>query len=223
MAVAGLAAFALFRACRQHGPAFGPAIPGGGYSMSKTQGRSVVSIEPASPAALAPFGRLLAHDEATRNVAPFYDGAVVTSRPVEYDCEGPTELSLARIQPRAPQVRFLERHFLHTQAFLPLGSKPFVLVMAPPAPAPELASLRAFLFDGSAGFALHRGTWHEFPFALHADTDIVVVLSAQTVRDLRNTAADSLDASGPDLEKIDLAARHAALPMVDLAGAAPPA
>ena len=173
-------------------------------------------VHEADPAALAPYGRLLTHDELTANIAPFYDGAVVTSRPVAYECEGPTELSLARVQPRAPRVRFLERHFRHTQSFLPLGGKPFVLVMAPPSPAPELAALRAFRFDGSAGFALHLETWHEFPFALVPDTDVVVVLSSQTVQDLRNTADDSLDASGPDLEKLDLAARYAELPVVDL-------
>ena len=33
------------------------------------------------------------------------------------------ELSLARVQPRPARVRFLERHFRHTQAFLPLGRK----------------------------------------------------------------------------------------------------
>jgi len=184
--------------------------------MSKSVDSSTLAVEPAEPDRLAPFGCLLTHDETTRNVAPFYDEAVVTSRPVAYQCEGPTELSLARVQPRTPRVRFLERHFRHTQSFLPLGGKPFVLVMAPPAPAPDLAALRAFRFDGSAGFAMCLETWHEFPFALEADTDIVVVLSAQTVQDLRNTASDSLDASGPDLEKLDLQARYEELPVIDL-------
>jgi len=175
-----------------------------------------LAVQPATPAELAAFGRLLTHDEATANVAPFYGGAVVTSQPVAYECEGSTELSMARIQPRAPRIRFLERHFRHTQSFLPLGGKPFVLVMAPPSPAPDLKQLRAFRFDGSAGFAMHLETWHEFPFALEADTDMVVVLSAQTIKDLRNTAGDSLDASGPDLEKLDLQARFTRLPVVDL-------
>jgi ureidoglycolate lyase len=188
-----------------------------GGSRADTSAPGVnIRVSDADAAALSAFGRLLTHDEATRNIAPFYDQAVVTSRPVDYVCEGSTELSLARVQPRKPRVRFLERHFRHTQTFLPLGGKPFVLVMAPPAPSPDLAALRAFRFDGSAGFAMHLETWHEFPFALEADTDIVVVLSAQTVRDLRNTATDSLDACGPDLEKLDLMARYPSLPVVDL-------
>jgi ureidoglycolate lyase len=184
--------------------------------MMNTAESSALAVEPATADRLAPFGRLIAHDEATRNVAPFYDDAVVTSLPVAYQCDGRTELSLARVQPRAPRVRFLERHFRHTQSFLPLGGKPFVLVMAPPSAAPAMEALRAFHFNGSAGFAMHLETWHEFPFALEPDTDIVVVLSAQTIEDLRNTAADSLDASGPDLEKLDLLARYTELPVVSL-------
>ena len=31
---------------------------------------------------------------------------------------------------------------------------------------PDLDHVKAYYFDGSSGFAMHRGTWHEFPFAI---------------------------------------------------------
>ena len=178
--------------------------------MSASPGVRRIPLEPASAVSLAAFGRILGAGEAPDFLAaPFYGGAVSTSRPAEYRCEGATELSLARITPREPQVRFFERHFRHTQAFIPLGGKPFVLLMAPPGAAdlPDLDQVRAFYFDGSAGFVMHVGTWHEFPFALEPDTDVVVVLSSQTVMDLRNTSEDDREASGPDLQKLDIVAR----------------
>ena len=71
---------------------------------------------------------------------------------------------------RPLRVSWMERHFLHTQTFFPLGA-PFVAVLAPPGEGelPDLDAARAFVFDGSAGLMLHLGTWHEFPFALHDD------------------------------------------------------
>jgi ureidoglycolate lyase len=103
----------------------------------------------------------------------------------------------------------MERHFQHTQVFMPLAGKPFVAVMAPPSAGelPALDQVRAFLFDGSAGFSLHLGTWHEFPFAVEDGTDLVVILSSQTGYDLKGKDAVTEEAHGPDLDKKDIVAR----------------
>ena len=181
--------------------------------MNTSPGVRRVPLEPASAESLAAFGRILGGGDAPSFLAaPFYGDAVSTSRPAEYRCEGATELSLARINPRPPQVQFFERHFRHTQAFIPLGGKPFVLLMAPPGDAalPDLDRVRAFQFDGSTGFVMHLGTWHEFPFALEPETDVIVVLSSQTVKDLQNTSAGGREAGGPDLQKLDIVARTGA-------------
>ncbi len=178
--------------------------------MTALPSSRVIPLEPAESTALEPFGQLLGPGHAERwATPPFYADAVRTSRPADYYCAGETQLSLSQVSPRPNKVRFLERHFQHTQAFIPLQGKPFILVMAPPGPGsePDLGLVRAFRFDGSAGFVMHLGTWHEFPFALQSDTDLIVVLSAQTVLDLHNTGDNSLEASGPDLQKLDIVAR----------------
>ena len=55
---------------------------------------------------------------------------------------------------------------------------------------------------------IHRGTWHEFPFAVEDDTHIVVMLSSQTSRDLQNRAPNGIEAFGPDLDKKDIVLRE---------------
>lgn len=164
-------------------------------------------VQAATSENLAAFGQLLCrHPSAPGFGASFYEGSVATSRPVDYHCEGPTELSLSSINPRPGRVRFLERHFQHTQTFIPLEGKPFVLVMAPPneEDMPDFDAVQAFHFDGKAGFMMFVGTWHEFPFAVHPDTDLVVVLSAQTAVDLRNESRDGIEVRGDDLQKVDI-------------------
>jgi ureidoglycolate lyase len=105
------------------------------------------------------------------------------------------------------EALWLERHFLHTQAFIPLGGKPFAMILAPPSEGdlPDLDRAAAFVFAGDQGLAMHVGTWHEFPLAIEDGTDIVVLLRRQTVQDLARREGN--EASGPDLEKRDLEAR----------------
>ena len=167
-------------------------------------------LEAASAKALEPFGQIIGRAAGASPVAvDFYKGAIRMSYPADFECEHPVEITLAQMDRRPGEVRYLERHFQHTQAFIPLGGKPFVAVMAPPGPEdlPDLSQVRAFRFDGSAGFAMHIGTWHEFPFALEDGTDLVVILSSQTGYDLKAKNTVTEEAHGPDLDKKDIAAR----------------
>jgi ureidoglycolate lyase len=148
----------------------------------------------------------------------YYAGAVAMSRPVDFACSGSTELSLTSLKRRPFEVRYLERHFLHTQTFIPLGGKPFVVVLAPPCEEelPDLGALKAFHFDGSAGLCLGLGTWHEFPFAYDDDTHVAVVLSSQVTEDLHNRSENGVEASGPDLDKKDIVSRTGVQIVVDV-------
>ncbi len=170
-----------------------------------------VKVEVATPDSTAAFGTLLGR-KPEMNVMPvsFYGDRVITSRPVDYSCETRTELSLAMLKVRPFRVQYLERHFGHTQTFIPLGGKPFAAVFAPPSDGelPDLDAVRAFRFDGSAGFCLHVGTWHEFPFPLVDDTDVIVVISSQTSHDLRQRATNGIESFGPDLDKKDMTLRY---------------
>jgi len=103
----------------------------------------------------------------------------------------------------------LERHFKHTQVFLPLGGKPFIAVLAPPTDTdlPNIDEAKAFLFDGQAGLSMHLGTWHEFPFALVEDTQLVVLLRQETSKSLKSENVFDGEGLGPDLDKKDITRR----------------
>ncbi len=181
----------------------------------------LLPVEEATPENVAPFGHLIGSGTGMELMSlDYYKGAVRASRPAPFVSEHPVELSLASVDPRPPEVRYMERHFQHSQAFLSFGGKPFVVVMAPPGEGelPDLSKVQALRFDGMAGFLMHVGTWHEFPFALEAGTDIVVLLSDQTTRDLHNKQPDTEEAFGPDLDKKDIAARTGKLFRFEAAG-----
>lgn len=165
-------------------------------------------LEDATAAALAPFGELLGVGRG-RPSSPtrFYDDAVELVEKAPFVSDADTCLSVARVHPRPLEVRWMERHFKHTQVFLPINGQPYAVVVAPPgdAPLPELARVRAFRFPGDCGFMMQVGTWHEFPFALEGPADMVIVLRNETNRNLE--AVEDGEAVGEDLEKRSVARR----------------
>jgi len=82
-------------------------------------------------------------------------------------------ISIFRAQPRALPlaVRMLERHPLGSQAFMPLGSQPYLVVVGS---SPD-AIPRAFLAQPGQGINLHRGVWHHPLLALRATSDFLVI------------------------------------------------
>ena len=159
-------------------------------------------LEEADAASIAPFGELLGVDRGRpTSRTRFYDDAVELVEKAPFRSDADTCLSIARVRPRPFEVIWMERHFKHTQVFLPLNREPYAVVLAPPnqAALPDLDAVRAFRFPGDCGFMMHIGTWHEFPFALHAAADMVVVLRRETNRNL-DAVADG-EAVGEDLEK----------------------
>jgi ureidoglycolate lyase len=165
-------------------------------------------LEEATPEAIAPYGALLGAGLGASRGTAFYEDAVVLYDTPTFASDADTCLSVARVHRRPGEVRFLERHFKHTQAFLPLNGAEYAVVVAPPTPAsdvPELAAVRAFRFRGDRGFLMHVGTWHEFPFALAAPVELVVVLRNETNRNLEAVANG--EAAGADLQKRNVAQR----------------
>lgn len=72
-------------------------------------------------------------------------------------------------------VRMLERHPLSSQAFVPLGRQPFLVVVAPPGDRPKPRQVRAFLAEDGQGVNYRRGVWHHPLVALDEVTDFLVV------------------------------------------------
>ena len=81
----------------------------------------------------------------------------------------------ARPWPQPLQVRMLERHPLSSQAFLPLGPHPFLVIVAPPDDAPQPERMRAFVTNGRQGVNYRRGVWHHPLLALERECDFIVV------------------------------------------------
>ena len=170
--------------------------------------RRILEAKPATADALSAFGQIVGSASGVElKASGFYEGKVRTGNPAEFVSDSDATLTLAVIDRRPMEVRFMEQHFKHTQTFIPLGGKPFVAVMAPPngKDTPNLDKVEAFLFDGSAGFNMKIGTWHEFPFALIDGTELIVILRNETNRDLRKIEGG--EARGPDLDKKDLQRR----------------
>jgi ureidoglycolate lyase len=136
----------------------------------------VLLVEPLTAEAFAPFGEVI-EPAAARAIYPvnagtatrYHDLADIDTAPEG----GRTLLSLFRAQARALpfELRVLERHPLGSQAFVPLGDAPFLVVVASdPAQRP-----RVFRAAPGQGVNYRRGTWHHALFALERTGDFLVI------------------------------------------------
>ncbi|MFT7285957.1 MAG: ureidoglycolate lyase [Halieaceae bacterium] len=169
-----------------------------------------VKVQTPSIEKLEKYGTVLGYNP---NVEPlpieFYGGAAKVRRLGEFKAQGEIEMPVTTLQRRPFLVSHMERHMLHTQAFISLGAKPFIVCFAPPndKELPDLDEVEAFLFDGDAGFMMHAGTWHEFPFAVLDDTQLLVILTKSATEGLVKDNVIQNEAIGPDIEKRDLKQR----------------
>jgi ureidoglycolate lyase len=86
-------------------------------------------------------------------------------------------LSIFEASPRSLPLRIsmLERHPLSSQAFYPLQSQPFLVVVAPDGAVPDAGAIRVFLSSGSQGVNYRRNTWHHALIALERQSTFLVV------------------------------------------------
>lgn len=170
----------------------------------------VIPVQPATAEALKGYGWIIGPGtDAPASEANFFEDSVALRKPTQFQSDETTILSLATVNRREFKVQWVERHSQHTQTFIPLGGKPFVAVLGRPTPGkelPELEDLHAFLFDGQDGFVMDIGTWHEFPFAVVDDTNVIVILREATNQSLQ--VKENNEAVGDDLEKRDIAGRN---------------
>lgn len=107
--------------------------------------------------------------------------------------EGRPCLSLFRALPRPRPVILekIERHGLSSQAFVPLSTIPFLVVVAAPGPAPQRPEqLSVFITNGRQGVNYAPGVWHHPLLAIDSICDFTVI--------------DRL-ADKPDCDEIDIA------------------
>jgi ureidoglycolate lyase len=159
---------------------------------------------------IEPYGQLISTDrDVSNHIGDFYEGAVRVHDPISFSSDDDTCLSLTSVDPRPLEVTYLERHFKHTQTFIPLGGKPYMVVLGAPTSGdlPEIESVRAFRFPGNTGLCMHIGTWHEFPFALENSTEMLVILRNETTRNLSGDNVVDGEAHGGDLDKKNILKR----------------
>ena len=139
----------------------------------------ILKPQPLSREAFKPFGDVIETEGAKSY--PINDGMCTRFHDlaaVDVDEAGGRPLiNLFRSKPwpLPLAVRLLERHPKSSQAFMPLGRAPFLVVVAPPGDAPSPETVRAFRSDGSQGVNVHRGVWHHPLIAIGAESDFLVV------------------------------------------------
>ncbi|PKH85962.1 ureidoglycolate lyase [Colwellia sp. Bg11-28] len=90
--------------------------------------------------------------------------------------QGKTLINIFRSTPLAfpLPIEMMERHPLGSQAFIPTGKQPYVVVVAP-AGELDTSKIKVFLASSEQGVNYHKGTWHHFCLALNEVSDFLVV------------------------------------------------
>jgi len=140
---------------------------------------AVLAVETLSRAGFAAFGDVIAV-EGSRHYT-INDGYAERHHDLARvdvgEAEGRPLINIfrARPWPLPLRVAMVERHPLSSQAFIPLGPAPFLLVVAAAGDGPRPNGLRVFVTDGAQGVNYARGTWHHPVLALDRTTDFLVV------------------------------------------------
>jgi len=169
-----------------------------------------IIIEKATPESVAPFGAFVGVALTTPLFAEWPGVTVYGAVPI--NIEGGGELLYIKMNAASfpARVNLLERHFKHTQTYLSANGQPFVMVFGLNSihdGLPDIAGLRALLFEDGDGIAMHPGIWHEFPLALEDNTRFTVALRHESHVNLLESPMHPFDARGPDLERYDMQQR----------------
>ena len=121
-----------------------------------------IIAQPLTAEAFAPFGDILdASGTPDKIINAGLCGRHHDLAQLDFGPQGRAGISIFNAEPRSLpyELTLLERHPEGSQAFLPLTSHPFLVIVAPDAgdrPGRPLA----FITAPHQGINLHRGTWH---------------------------------------------------------------
>ena len=92
------------------------------------------------------------------------------------DDNGRTLINIFRSTPLEQPIKIekMERHPLSSQAFIPLGNNPYLVVVAPEGDFDE-SEIKVFLAESNQGVNYRSGVWHHFCLALYAISDFLVI------------------------------------------------
>jgi ureidoglycolate lyase len=77
--------------------------------------------------------------------------------------------------PLPHRVTTMERHPLGSQAFIPMETTPFLVLVGKPVETPSESDLELFITDGQQGINLYCNTWHHFQIVLDHTQDFLVI------------------------------------------------
>lgn len=84
-------------------------------------------------------------------------------------------------------INMLEKHPFFSQAFIPRGKQPFVVVVAPAGDEPKTEKIQAFITNGDQGINYARGVWH-FPLISLANNNQFITIDRR-----HNGPSDALE------------------------------
>lgn len=89
---------------------------------------------------------------------------------------GHTLINIFRSTPLSQPIaiKMMERHPHGSQAFIPMGQNPYLVVVAPAGDF-DINKLEVFIANSDQGVNYHKGTWHHFCLALGGESDFLVV------------------------------------------------
>ncbi len=138
-----------------------------------------VQPEPLTATAFAPYGDVIEPAGAADAISINYGN---TTRfhdlfPVDVSDEGGEVcLNIFRSNPlELPiTIKIMEYHPLGSQAFIPLGAEPYLVVVAE-AGEFDARKIRVFRAEAGQGVNYRKGTWHHFSLALGSQSDFLVI------------------------------------------------
>ena len=138
-----------------------------------------ITPEPLTAEAFAPYGEVI---EATSTAEARSINYGNTTRfhdlfPVDVSNEGGQVcVNVFRSKPLAQPItiKIMEHHPLGSQAFIPLGPEPYLVVVAE-AGEFDASKIRVFQAAPGQGVNYRKGTWHHFSLALNSQSDFLVI------------------------------------------------
>ena len=139
----------------------------------------VLQPKPLTQAAFAPYGDVMSVNDAEKKIDINYGNTERYHNLAAVDVgadNGHTLINIFRSRPLPTpiEIKIMERHPLSSQAFMPLGKEPFVVVVGKAGEFDENA-LEAFIAEPGQGVNYHRGTWHHYCLALNTESDFLVI------------------------------------------------
>lgn len=141
--------------------------------------RITLSASPLSAKTFAPYGDVIEVCDSNQTLSINYGSTTRHHDLATIDTQaegGRPIVSIFRADAcrLAHRVKVMECHPLGSQAFMPLGNQPYLIVVAQ-AGEFDVHGLSAFIAQAHQGVNYHRGIWHHYCLPLNGAMDFLVI------------------------------------------------